>query len=130
MELINDYTKFPFVDDATATIFTGSACEFSNYGREFEKCTNGKKLGAIIFSPPYANSFDYFESYKMELLFGQLLSPNDYQVQKNSKFVIIEFAAAKNCTLSIQLSKCYAAKSEMKYPRKRQEPASVMAEPG
>lgn len=29
-----------------------------------------KKLGAIIFSPPYANSFDYFESYKLELLCG------------------------------------------------------------
>lgn len=29
-----------------------------------------KQLGAIIFSPPYANSFDYFESYKLELLCG------------------------------------------------------------
>jgi site-specific DNA-methyltransferase (adenine-specific) len=27
-----------------------------------------KKLGAVIFSPPYANSFNYFESYKLELL--------------------------------------------------------------
>lgn len=30
-----------------------------------------KKIGSIIFSPPYANSFDYFESYKMELIFGE-----------------------------------------------------------
>ena len=29
-------------------------------------------LGAIVFSPPYPNSFDYFESYKLELLFGRL----------------------------------------------------------
>lgn len=29
-----------------------------------------KQLGSIIFSPPYANSFDYFESYKLELVFG------------------------------------------------------------
>ena len=28
------------------------------------------KAGAIIFSPPYANSFDYFESYKLELVLG------------------------------------------------------------
>lgn len=33
--------------------------------------TLGATLGAIIFSPPYANSFDYYESYKLELLFGE-----------------------------------------------------------
>lgn len=27
-------------------------------------------IGTIIFSPPYANSFDYFESYKLELILG------------------------------------------------------------
>lgn len=27
-------------------------------------------VGSIIFSPPYANSFDYFESYKLELRLG------------------------------------------------------------
>lgn len=32
--------------------------------------THGKTLGAVIFSPPYANSFDYYESYKLELLMG------------------------------------------------------------
>ena len=31
-------------------------------------CWKGKQAGAIIFSPPYANSFDYFESYKLELV--------------------------------------------------------------
>lgn len=36
---------------------------------DFESRTN-QVAGAIIFSPPYANSFDYFESYKLELLFG------------------------------------------------------------
>ena len=30
-----------------------------------------KNLSSIIFSPPYANSFDYFESYKLELVFGE-----------------------------------------------------------
>jgi hypothetical protein len=34
-----------------------------------------KELGAIIFSPPYANSFDYFESYKLELLLGEYCTP-------------------------------------------------------
>ena len=27
-------------------------------------------VGAVIFSPPYANSFDYLETYKLELVFG------------------------------------------------------------
>lgn len=30
----------------------------------------GRRVGTIIFSPPYPNSFDYFESYKLELVFG------------------------------------------------------------
>lgn len=29
--------------------------------------------GAIIYSPPYPNSFDYFESYKMELYLGDFI---------------------------------------------------------
>ena len=37
---------------------------------EYLKSFSSKKTGAIIFSPPYANSFDYFESYKLELVFG------------------------------------------------------------
>lgn len=32
---------------------------------------SGKNAGSIIFSPPYANSFDYFESYKLEIVFGE-----------------------------------------------------------
>ena len=30
----------------------------------------GKKFSSVIFSPPYANRFDYFESMKVELWFG------------------------------------------------------------
>ena len=30
--------------------------------------------GVIIYSPPYPNSFDYFESYKMELFLGDFVS--------------------------------------------------------
>lgn len=37
---------------------------------EYLKSFSSEKPGAIIFSPPYANSFDYFESYKLELVFG------------------------------------------------------------
>lgn len=37
---------------------------------EYIKRFGDSPAGTIIFSPPYANSFDYFESYKLELVFG------------------------------------------------------------
>jgi site-specific DNA-methyltransferase (adenine-specific) len=41
-------------------------------------------VGAIIFSPPYPNSFDYFESYKLELLFGQLVSEDEFATHRRA----------------------------------------------
>jgi hypothetical protein len=46
-----------------------SALKLSDVDKIVSKRSN-KRLGVIIFSPPYANSFDYFESYKLELVFG------------------------------------------------------------
>lgn len=82
--VVQDYIKYPFGQKVSSEIFTGSACDFSKYSKQFEGAT-GKKLGAIIFSPPYANAFDYYESYKMELLFGQLYSMDDYQLHKKEQ---------------------------------------------
>lgn len=42
-----------------------------NLYSEYSNSFLSRKPGAIIFSPPYANSFDYFESYKLELVFGE-----------------------------------------------------------
>lgn len=44
------------------------SCDVAAKSFELE---TGKKAGTVIFSPPYANSFDYFESYKLELLLGE-----------------------------------------------------------
>jgi site-specific DNA-methyltransferase (adenine-specific) len=44
------------------------SCEIAAKGFDL---TTKKRAGAVIFSPPYANSFDYFESYKLELLLGE-----------------------------------------------------------
>lgn len=49
----------------------GSAKEISN---ALSSINYSNEVGAIIFSPPYANSFDYFESYKMELVLGGFVS--------------------------------------------------------
>jgi len=37
------------------------------------RCINGEKISKIIFSPPYANSFDYFEIFKLELWMGKFV---------------------------------------------------------
>lgn len=79
-----DYSLHPLPHNVFSQIYTGSACDFSKYSSVFEKLC-GKRLGAIIFSPPYANAFDYFESYKMELLFGELYSQTDYQHHKKEQ---------------------------------------------
>ncbi len=48
-------------------------------------------VGAIIFSPPYPNSFDYFESYKLELVFGDFAANikriNDFRQQAVRSFI-------------------------------------------
>ena len=44
-----------------------------NLVSEYNKYCGAILPGAIIFSPPYANSFDYFESYKLELVFGDFV---------------------------------------------------------
>ena len=83
-DILTDYSNFPLKKDINTEVYTASALDFSSYSRMFEKKSN-KKLGAIIFSPPYANAFDYYESYKMELLFGQLYDMEDYQLHKKQQ---------------------------------------------
>ena len=84
VEIEKDYTEAPFKTNTNSLVVTGSATNFSEHSLRFENDT-GKKLGAIVFSPPYANAFDYYESYKMELLFGRLYNSEDYQVHKKEQ---------------------------------------------
>ncbi|MEB2584694.1 DNA methyltransferase [Bacillus cereus] len=48
---------------------SGSSENLATFVSQYNS-VNGKTAGVIIFSPPYANSFDYFESYKLELRIG------------------------------------------------------------
>jgi hypothetical protein len=41
---------------------------------EMQDLLAGKEFDSVIFSPPYANRFDYFESMKVELWFGGFVS--------------------------------------------------------
>jgi site-specific DNA-methyltransferase (adenine-specific) len=49
------------------------------------------KVGTIIFSPPYPNSFDYFESYKLELILGDFAASikgiNDFRQHAVRSFI-------------------------------------------
>ncbi|MBN1545704.1 MAG: hypothetical protein JW902_03500, partial [Syntrophaceae bacterium] len=67
--MLEDLRNHPLPERVMAEAFRCSALKSSPLARVFGEKT-GKRLGAIIFSPPYANSFDYFESYKLELLCG------------------------------------------------------------
>jgi hypothetical protein len=52
------------------SIRTGSCFDFDNI--DF-----GKKVDLAIFSPPYANRFDYFEAFKMELWLGGFVQSSE-----------------------------------------------------
>lgn len=67
--MLSDLVNHPLPPDVTARAEQVSALGVVGVVQSFTQHTN-KQLGAIIFSPPYANSFDYFESYKIELLCG------------------------------------------------------------
>ncbi|MBK0009717.1 hypothetical protein IAE23_24910 [Bacillus sp. S35] len=58
--------------DATGWAVSDSSLNLKHHVDLYSYKTQ-KTPGAIIFSPPYANSFDYFESYKMELAIGDFI---------------------------------------------------------
>jgi len=41
---------------------------------DLEKIVGRRRFDSIVFSPPYANRFDYFESFKVELWFGNFVN--------------------------------------------------------
>lgn len=67
--------------------------------KEYSRLFGDKPAGAIIFSPPYANSFDYFESYKLELVFGDCVDGMSGMNELRKKAVrsFIGGAAQQSC---------------------------------
>lgn len=68
-KVVEDIKSSPLPSNVLAKNIFETSLKASAVVKEFSKDSQ-KKLGAIIFSPPYANSFDYFESYKLEMLCG------------------------------------------------------------
>lgn len=69
-QITADYLHYPIHSKSKVNHITDSAKNIVKHAKAYEKETN-KKLGLVIFSPPYANSFDYIESYKLELVLGE-----------------------------------------------------------
>jgi len=81
----------------------------------FEKIKENK-VGLVIFSPPYANCFDYCEVYKLELWMGDfVLNYNDFKKYRdiafrshvNAKFEHIFENENKKVDLMANLLSCY-----------------------
>ena len=68
---LQDINDHPLPSSIYGFAANASALDAQTIVDSFRQQTN-KELGVVIFSPPYANSFDYFESYKIELLAGYL----------------------------------------------------------
>lgn len=90
LQIINDIQKTSAHYKAKSYVFAGSSANLSTFCKKVQK-ENGKSIGSIIFSPPYANSFDYFESYKLELWLGGFLtskeSLNQYRAAAVRSFI-------------------------------------------
>jgi site-specific DNA-methyltransferase (adenine-specific) len=72
MLMLDDLSAQSLTSRRPAKAVEASALNMKASVEDFSRCT-GLTLGAIVFSPPYANSFDYFESYKLELIAGDFI---------------------------------------------------------
>lgn len=66
-EMVRDIEQHRISEDLVSILDRGDAMRLSETVERYADRIN-RNLGAIMYSPPYANSFDYFESYKMEVI--------------------------------------------------------------
>ncbi|MFA5073812.1 MAG: SAM-dependent methyltransferase [Nitrospirota bacterium] len=84
-QIAEDMAKFRISPGCTPQVRTGSCLDLDNI--DFDR-----PIDLAIFSPPYANRFDYFEAFKVELWLGGFVT--------NSK----EMAALRNNSMRNNLS--------------------------
>lgn len=88
--MTDDIEKHRISDGLQSSVIYGNAMKLSETVGRYSAIT-GKTLGTIMFSPPYANSFDYFESYKMEVILGDyaenMKDIGEYRQQAVESFV-------------------------------------------
>ena len=88
--MIEDIIRVRIKRNISSKVIFGNAM---NLGESVNKYNQqiGSSVGAIMYSPPYANSFDYFESYKLEITLGDFVKNmkeiNTYRQQAVESFV-------------------------------------------
>lgn len=89
-EIIYDITNYRIDINLNADVICGNAMDLEEHVKKFESAITSK-VGAIMYSPPYANSFDYFESYKLEITLGDFVGDlkeiNSYRVKAIESFI-------------------------------------------
>ena len=66
-EMVADIESNRISNNLVSIVERGDAMKLSKTVNKYTPKID-KTIGAIMYSPPYANSFDYFESYKMEVI--------------------------------------------------------------
>lgn len=127
-EMISDYREYPFTNDTKSKIYTGSACNFSEYSGGFEAAT-GKKLGAIIFSPPYATHLIILNLIKWSFCLDNCILPMRIRCIKRNRSETIVLVMDKNYTANIRQLSCCVTQFMKLFRKRRQPPESAMHVP-
>ena len=89
-EMVSDIEKHRISNNLVSVLDCGDAMKLSDTVHRYAD-TIDRRLGAIMYSPPYANSFDYFESYKMEVILADYASDmkgiGEYRQQAVESFI-------------------------------------------
>ncbi len=79
-EMLDDVAAWGCGDWTAQRVIEGNSLE------EVEQ-VGGESFDSVIFSPPYANRFDYFESQKVELWFGGFVATYDDMIALRKRSV-------------------------------------------
>lgn len=114
LQILSDLESTVIPEEVKCYGIHGSA---TNLYEIFNKLNFDTIAGAIIFSPPYANSFDYFESYKLELIMGGFVD-NLEQIRSLRKKAIRSFVGTRNEFNKLFLVDLIAKEIENAIPKK------------
>lgn len=82
--IILEEIYFNILDDISKSKFKFNAEIYNDSSLNMKKYIKENSLSGVIFSPPYANAFDYTEIYKIELWFGEFIHEySDLKVLRN-----------------------------------------------
>lgn len=118
--MLEDVSKDGYINQCNIAAIDCSALQLAAASEVFSAETK-KKLGTIIFSPPYANSFDYFESYKLEMIFGGFVKAADLRKSRQRLIRSYRITKPKDLVHSIYPVETLSAEIIHKIPEKEAE---------